>query len=93
MNDIKLYKVNGGDNGNDYGAVSFVQKYKGMKVGDICEQLLGDNDEYEDEDEGFGIRREQSMKLEEKSMFLRMRDNMDGDDLKHEMIFIADETL
>ncbi len=89
----KLYKINGGDNGNDYGASSFEQKYKGMKVGDICEQLLGDNDSYEDDDDGFGIYREDPIQDFEQSIFFRMRDYMDYDDLKHEKLYLDFEVI
>jgi len=90
---VKVYKINGGDNGNDYGASSFEQKYKGMKVGDICESLLGDNDEYEDEKDGFGIYREAPIAGMETSVFMRMRNYMDYDDLKHEKLYLDFEVI
>lgn len=90
---VKVYKINGGDNGNDYGALSFEQKYPHKTVGEVCEKLLGENDSYEDEDEGFGIYREAPIAGMETSVFMRMRDNMDYDDLKHEKLYLDFEVI
>lgn len=90
---VKVYKVNGGDSGDDYGALSFEKKYPHKTVGEICEELLGENESYEDSDGGFGIYRQAPITEMESSVFMRMRNYMDYDDLKHEKLYLDFEVI
>jgi len=90
---MKIYKIDGGDEGCDYGVCSFEEAYKGCKVGEVCEELLNGQTEFSNDELGFGVCVEEPIEENEVRVFLRMRDREDYDALKCEKLFLENEII